>query len=113
MKNNQERREFVDNPENWHVVELTPHTRMSAIRYKGEERFKLETFEVVNRYDYHDRENYKSGEWVVRSYYKTPENPDEIIANAGNKADMLEPQSLTQIRDWVADQDGKGARNVN
>lgn len=98
MKNNQERREFVDNPENWHVVELTPHTRVSAIRYKGEERYKLETFEVLVRFDYESGEQYDAPEWLTRQYFKK----SDIFAGA------YEAQSLTQIRDWVADQDRKG-----
>ena len=108
MKNQAERREYIDDPDNWQIVESLRNVRVSKLTYKGEHRYKLETFEVINRYDYHDSKHYRSGEWVVRFYYKTPEEYDEIIANAGNKCDLLEQQSLTQIREWLADLDKKG-----
>lgn len=98
MKNQAERREYIDDPENWQIVESLRNVRVSQNKYKGEKRYKLETFEVITRYDYHDRKSYNAGEWVVRGYYKTPENPEEIITNAGDRADLLEPQSVTQLR---------------
>lgn len=98
MKNSQERREFVDNPENWHVIEMTKHARISAIRYKGEERYELETFEVMSRFDYAKGEPYDVPEWFTRNYFK---ESDDFPGT-------YEAQSLTQIRDWVADQDRKG-----
>jgi hypothetical protein len=108
MKNQAERREYLENEDNWTPVEVLRNVRVSQIKYKGEKRYKLETFEVITRYDYHDRKSYNAGEWVVRGYYKTPENPEEIITNAGDRADLLEPQSVTQPREWLADLDKKG-----
>jgi len=98
MKNAAERKAFIENPENWHVVELTEHTRVSAIRYKGEERYRLEVFEVANYFDYEHRCHGERAEWVVRDYYK----------NKPGYVGAFERQSLTEIREWVADQDKKG-----
>ena len=108
MKNAAERREFLEDPENWQVVETLRNVRLSKITYKNEHRYKLETFEVVDRYDYHGCKHYRSGEWIIRTYYKKPDNADEIITNAGDKADLLEPQSLTELREWLNKLDRKG-----
>lgn len=109
MKNAAERREYLENEDNWTPVEVLRNVRVSQITYKGEKRYKLETFEVVTRYDYHNREHYRAGEWVVRNYYKTPEDYEQIWTPATNKADLLEMQSVTQLREWLADLDRKGA----
>lgn len=99
MKNAAERKAFIENPENWHVVELTKNTRVSVIRYKGEERYRLEVYEVLTNFDYEKRVHIRRPEWSVRDYYK--KNPDYFNA--------FERQSLTEIREWLADQDKKGA----
>lgn len=108
MKNAAERREFLEDPENWQVVETLRNVRLSKITYKNEHRFKLETFEVVNRYDYHDSKHYRSGEWVVRNYYKTPEDYEQIWTPAAAAAGLLEPQSVTELREWLNKLDRKG-----
>ena len=108
MKNAAEWREFLDDPKNWEIVEKMRNVRLSRITYKNEHRYKLETFEVVSMFDYHDRKPYSAGEWRLRTYYKKPDNPDEIITNAGDKADLLEPQSVTDLREWLNKLDRKG-----
>lgn len=100
MKNAADRKAFIENPENWHVVELTKNTRVSAIRYKGEERYRLEVYEIITNFDYEKRVHIRRPEWNVRDYYK--KNPNYFGA--------LERQSVTQIREWVADQDRKGGK---
>ncbi len=98
MKNAAERKEFVSAPENWHVVELTPHSRVSVIRYKGEERFRLEVYELLTYFDADKRVHVRRPGWNVLGYYKT--RPDYF--------DAFERISLTEVREWVADQDRKG-----
>lgn len=109
MKNAAERREYLENEDNRTPVEVLRNVRVSEIKYKGEKRFRLEVFSVVSRFDYHDRKQYPSGEWVVLRYYKTPDNPDAIRVNPKyNREDLLEAQIITELREWLADLDRKG-----
>lgn len=96
MKNNIERAAFLADPDNWDLVEKTDHVRLSRIVYKNEKRYKLEVYEVISRFDYEATKPYESPEWFLKSYYK--EN---------DKSTALEQQSLTQLREWVADLDRK------
>lgn len=101
MKNAAERREFLECAENWEIVEHTTHTRLSRIEYGGEYRYKLETYEMRYVFNYRTKEQEEQAEWVLRRYYKPTDK---------NGAGPLRDQSLTEIREWVADQDRKGAK---
>ena len=97
MRNQDERNDFLDNPKNW-VQEGsgTPYVRTMSITYKGETRYKMEVYQK----NYHwyagvQKEGYKA-EWTLKSYYRY----DEITG-------AMEPQSLTQMRNWIADLDKK------
>lgn len=109
MKNAAERREYLENEDNWTPVEVLRNVRVSEIKYKGEKRYRLETFEVMNMFDYHESKSYTAGEWIVRRYYKKPEDPDAIRVNPKyNREDLLEAQSITELREWLAELDRKG-----
>lgn len=99
MKNAAERRAYIENPDNWEPVEYTRHMRLSCIEYKGEKRYKLETFEVCNFFNYKTREPEEREEWVLRVYYKPTDK---------NNAGPMVAQSVTDLREWLADLDRKG-----
>lgn len=99
MKNKDQRYEFIANPENWAPVEETSHARISEITYKDEKRYKLETFVIVNAWNYEESHHEERAEWKTATYYK--EGP-------GGWRDGLIPQSLTEVREWVTELDRKG-----
>lgn len=97
MRNQEERNDFLDNPSNW-VQEgpVTQYVRMMSIEYKGETRYKVDVYQKnFHWYAGVQREGYKA-EWTLKSYYRY----DEISG-------AMEPQSLTQMRNWIADLDKK------
>lgn len=96
MKNKKERDEFIDNPANWQIVEVTPHARVSRITYKKEHRYKLEVYETIPGWDFDNHERTFTPKWVVRHYYKEPEQ--------GYISGFIQ-QSLTEVRDWLKNLD--------
>ncbi len=92
MKNTAERRKFIDDPANWTPVETTKYTRLSRVDYMGESRYKLEVFESVDIFDYMTLDSVPQDMWNLRDYYEM-------------RGGSLKRQSLTEIRQWVADLD--------
>lgn len=97
MRNQEERNSFIDNPQNWHEARIGHALmKMSHITYKGETRYKLEVYQKnFHWYAGVQKEGYKA-EWTLKSYYKLD-----------GACCAMEPQSLTQMREWIADLDKK------
>ena len=97
MRNQEERNDFIDNPHNWVISESSMgFVRILSLTYKGEVRYKLEVYQKnFHWYAGVQKEGYKT-EWTLKTYYKFDE-----------ECGALEPQSLTNMRDWVADLDRK------
>ena len=96
MRNEKERKTFINNDSNWSIVAAGPNIRILIIECKGEKRQRLDVNEWTYCWDSKKgTEGFKhQSKWITRNYYI-------------DRGDSLEPQSLTDIRKWVADLDRK------
>lgn len=102
MKNQKERIEFINDSSNWEIIEVTPHVRVSRIEYKGEKRYRLETYEAAPHYDFETRIFSSVPRWIVKDYFK--ESEQGYISG-------FVYQSLTDIRNWISDLDKKKGKS--
>ena len=75
MRNNEERRQFVEDINNWELAESTIWTQTLKLTYKGHEWYQIRVLENSERYDYKVGRFRKSANWENHMrYYKV--NPD-------------------------------------
>ena len=96
MRNAKERAEFIDNHDNWQIIEVSHYTRLLKLEYKFEYRFMTEIYVFESYYDHIEGKNVRKRRWKFDGYWK--ENKEEHA---------LEHQSLTQMREWVFELDKK------
>ena len=66
MKNDKERKAFVDNPDNWEVTNtLSDKVRIVRLSYQGKEWYRIQILKNDNYYDYDSRELKKRIDWVT------------------------------------------------
>ena len=94
MRNAKERAEFIENHDNWIVIEQSHYTRLLRIEYKNEYRYMTEIYQHNSYYNVYFSKVEKETCWKFCGYWK--ENTEHHA---------LEHQSLTQMRDWVFDLD--------
>lgn len=75
MRNDKERRQYVDNIENWEVTNSLPGIRLLELRYGKRTWYKLQIWTNRDTYDFDKREMTTVNEWAdVRIMEYLPTN---------------------------------------
>lgn len=76
MKNDKERREFIDNPNNWEQVgePIMGLVRMSQLTYKYKQWFKVEIFQRYEHYNFKIGKMELVREWIKTGIYEIDTN---------------------------------------
>ena len=76
MKNDKERREFIDNPNNWEQVgePIMGLVRMTQLTYKHKQWFKVEIFQSYEHYNIKERRMEPVREWIKTGIYEIDTN---------------------------------------
>ncbi len=80
MRNDQERQEFIKNPNNWEVLTLagidvlTDLIRISCLQYRGHEWYKVEVYQTTDMYDVRQHKTVDATGWRLLHYYKLNED---------------------------------------
>ena len=76
MKNDKERREFIDNPNNWEQVgePIMGLVRMTQLTYKHKQWFKVEIFQSYKHYNIKERRMEPVREWIKTGIYEIDTN---------------------------------------
>ena len=76
MKNDKERREFIDNQNNWEQVgePIMGLVRMSQLTYKYKQWFKVEIFQRYEHYNIKERRMELVREWIKTGIYEIDTN---------------------------------------
>ena len=79
MRNNDERKAYIRNDENWKVIDLGHYTVTKLLRYKGDEWLKVEV--AVEREKWWDREDFSRHlvkELDLKGLYTVNEDGDAL-----------------------------------
>lgn len=76
MKNDKERREFIDNPNNWEQVgeDIMGLVRMMQLTYKHKQWFKVEILQRYEHYNIKERRMEPVREWIKTGIYEIDTN---------------------------------------
>lgn len=76
MKNDKERREFIDNPNNWEQVgeDIMGLVRMMQLTYKYKQWFKVEILQRYEHYNIKERRMETVREWIKTGIYEIDTN---------------------------------------
>lgn len=76
MKNDKERREFIDNPNNWEQVgePIMGLVRMSQLTYKYKQWFKVEILQTYEHYNIKTGRMEPVREWIKTGIYEIDTN---------------------------------------
>lgn len=75
MKNDKERREFIDNPNNWELVGMLNNIiRLMKLTYKDHEWFAVDIWQEDTTFDYKLKKHVPEKQWRRMNRYKITEN---------------------------------------
>ena len=75
MKNDRERKEFVDNPKNWEPLGETNGIRLTELTYKEHHWYRIEIWQVKHEgYDFEKHDHKLGRAWVPVHIYKMDED---------------------------------------
>ncbi|MBR2677626.1 MAG: hypothetical protein IKE28_12040 [Solobacterium sp.] len=89
MRNDQERREFIDNQDNWQPVgsDATGNVRIMSLKYLGNEWQRVDVYREYERFDYEKLGYVKEIGWVPTDTFSV--NSEGIIGNTITKTQIL------------------------
>jgi len=90
MKNNEERRQFVEDISNWELSESTIWTQTLKLTYEGHEWYQIRVLEYGHHYNYKEGRPYDGASWENHQHYYRQ-----------HKDVGLEPVNKTQIIDEI------------
>ena len=71
MRNDTERKAFVEADKNWQMLKEIPDVlQLQSLIYKGHEWIRLRIYQVQNRFDYEKRQPYQVADWTTIRWLK-------------------------------------------
>lgn len=91
LKNNKERKEWIENDDNYEVYEISPFSRWRRSRKLADGSYIViyEVKEKINRYDFENRCNYEYVKWGVIGKFITSDHNNETILEKTSTSDIV------------------------
>lgn len=91
LKNNKERKEWIENDNTYEVLEISPFSRWKKSRRLDDGSYIViyEVKEKINRYDFEKRCNYECVKWTVIGKFIASVYDNETVLEKTSTSDII------------------------